>query len=92
MICAGRLVMDCITYWLQATNGQLISKYLFVVFHSPKKQTKTIQLEVNLRYHSFKVDFFLFVFLRVEGTKKTFRNQLTFSIAKGVSSLGLCFR
>ena len=27
-------------------KGQLISKCLFVVFNSPKKQTKTIRLEI----------------------------------------------
>ena len=30
----------------EATKGQLISKCLFGVFNSPKKQTKTILLEV----------------------------------------------
>ena len=29
-----------------ATKGQLISKYIFGVFNSPKKCTKTIRLEV----------------------------------------------
>ena len=39
----------------------------------PKKERK----QVNLRYHS-KVNFFRSFFGRIEDTKKTFRNQLTF--------------
>ena len=35
-----------------ATKGQLISKCLFGVFNSPKKRTKTIQLEV-VKLHLF---------------------------------------
>ena len=39
----------------ELSKGQLISKCLFGVFNSPKKQTKTIQLEVP----NSKVKFFL---------------------------------
>ena len=38
-----------------ATKGQLISKYIFGVFNSPKKCTKTIRLEVPY-YRSEKVE------------------------------------
>ena len=38
----------------------------------PKNERK----QVNLRYHSSKVQFFLFVFLKIEVTKKTARNWL----------------
>ena len=37
------------------TKGQLVSKCLFVVFNSPKKQTK----KIALRYHGSKLNFFV---------------------------------
>ena len=57
------------------TKGQLISKCLFGVFNSPKKRTKTIQLQVPI---VVKSNFFRSFFGRIEDTKKTFRNELTF--------------
>ena len=51
-------------------KGQLISKRLFGVFNSPKKQQK----QFNLRYHSGKIKLFHLFFGRIEDTKKTFRN------------------
>ena len=55
-------------------KGQLISKCLFCVLNSSKKRTKTVRLEVRQ-----KLDFLCLLFGRIEDTKKTFRNQLTFS-------------
>ena len=64
--------------WSRA-KGQLISKCLFSVLNSPKKRTKTIRLE--LPYYN-KVKFFHSFFGTIEDTKKTFRNQLTFSLTE----------
>ena len=59
-----------ILWWLLEgrTKGQLISKYLFGVFNSPKTRTKTIRFEVVV-----KSIFFRFLG-RIEDTKKTLRN------------------
>ena len=41
----------------------------------PKNERK----QFDLRYHNSKVEFFRSFFGRIEDTKKTFRNKLTFS-------------
>ena len=57
-------------------KGQLISKYLFGIFNSPKKRMKKFNFTTMIP----QVDLFSFVFLEeIEDTKKTFRNYLTFS-------------
>ena len=48
-------------------KGQLILKCLSGVFNSPKNRTKTIRVEVQLK-------FFRSFFGRIEVTKKTIRN------------------
>ena len=59
--------VDCNTLAMECTKGQLISKGLFGILNSPKKQPK-------------KFDFtsMILVFVRflgeIEDTKKTFRN------------------
>ena len=55
--------------YLEVDKGQLISKFLFGAFNSPKEWTKTIWLEV----HSSKVIFFV-LFGKIEDTKKLFQN------------------
>ena len=50
----------------------------------PKKHTKK---QFDLRYHNSWTKFFSSFFRRIEDTKKTFRNQLTFS--KGLFSVTL---
>ena len=55
-----------------AAKGQLITKCLFGVFHSPKKCTKTIRIEVCTIV--VKLNLFCSFFGRIEDTKKTFRN------------------
>ena len=47
-----------------SVKGQLISKCLFGVFNSPKKERK----QFNLGYHSSKVEFFWSFFGRIEDT------------------------
>ena len=56
-------------------KGQLISKCLFGFFNSSKKQTKDFCLS-RLRQ---KLEFSSSFFGRIEDTKRTFRNKLTFS-------------
>ena len=58
--------------WLKVSNFEMF----FGVFNSPKKRTKTIGLEVP----SSKIEFFHCFFGRIEDTKKTFWNWLTFSV------------
>ena len=57
-------------------KGQLISKGLFGVFNSSKKNK---QKQVNLRYHTSKVEFVCSVFGRNISLKKLLRLCLTFS-------------
>jgi hypothetical protein len=53
------------------TKGQLISKCLFGVFTSPKKQTKKFDFTAMVP----QVELFLFVFLgELKTQKKTFQN------------------
>ena len=56
--------------FLKRTKAQIISKCLFGIFNSPKIRTKTIRPEVP----QCQSRIFLFVFGRIEDTKKTFRN------------------
>ena len=65
------------TLRLFVSKGQLISKCLFGVFNSPKNERK----HFDLRYHSSN---FCSFFGRIEDTKNTFRNYLTFSTVKHV--------
>ena len=56
-------------------KGQLISKGYFVFFNSPNKQTKNFCPSRLGQKFEFSSSYFG----RIEDTKKTFRNQLTFS-------------
>ena len=56
-------------------KGQLILKYLFGIFNSPQMEQKMILLLLYLKSNCFRL-----IFGRIENTKKTFRNQLTFSV------------
>ena len=63
--------------WLSVLNkGQLISKCLFSVFNASKKTKENNSTWGT--YHSSYVEFFRLFFGRIEDTKTTFRNQLTF--------------
>ena len=61
---------------LTAKGGQLILKCLFCVFNSSIKQKKKKSTWGTILVKS---NFFRSFLGRIEGTKKTFRNQLTFS-------------
>ena len=52
------------------SKGQLISKCLFGIFNSPKKQTEKFDFSTMVP----QVDCFRPFFGRIEDTKKTFRN------------------
>ena len=63
-------------YNLVSIKGQIVSKWFLVSSISSKKRTK----EFNFTTMAPQVDLFSFVFWRkIEDTKKTFRNYLTFS-------------
>mgnify|MGYP007022928736 CR=1 FL=1 len=59
---------------LAPSKGQLISKGLFGVFNSPKKQTKNVCPSRLGQKFEFSSSFFG----RIEGTEMAFRNKLTF--------------
>ena len=51
-------------------KGQLISKFLFGIFNSPKKRTKKLDFNTMVP----QVELFRSFFGRIEDAKKTFRN------------------
>ena len=57
-------------------KGQLILKHLFGIFNSPPKEQK----KTTLLLWYLKSNYIRFLGGRIENTKKTFRNQLTFSV------------
>ena len=62
---------------VQNAKGQLISKGLFGILNSPKKRTK--KFDFTYYYDTSGQLVFVRFLGEIEGTKKTFRNLLTFT-------------
>ena len=73
-----KLLSDLVMHDFDLGKGQLISKCLFGVFNSSKKRTKKFD-STTMVYDTSRSNCFHSFFGRIQNTKKTFRNWLTFS-------------
>ena len=81
----------CVVLPTKVFKGQLISKCLLGIFNSSKKRTKKVGL-ATIQWYLKSICFHSF-FGRIEDTKKTFRNYLTFSKGcKFINYSGMLFK